>query len=1055
MLMTFQCPYCQAELEGDAATTGSKVTCPACNAEIKVPGAGLGPGTTLGGYRIESKLGVGGMGEVYLATQLSMDRKVALKVLPPHMNRSKATAERFLNELKMLGRLEHPHIVTAFDAGADSGVLFFAMAFVDGPSVTAHLEKHGVYGERAALQITRKLAGALAYAWERHQLLHRDIKPSNILIDPNGEPRLVDFGLAKSLGANTGLTMTNAIMGTPNYMSPEQVEGGVLMDARADMYSLGATLYHMLTGNLPFSGSSLVEVLRKQISESLPDPRAFNPRLSEVLTELLEIMLAKDRDARHENWAALIADVDRVLAGDKPTRAAPGLGASTLIRARDMVELEEIRKRRPARMQPSHRAVPHVVLRTAPTPLSATGRPWLKPAGIAAGVMLVAIGVVLALWLRPRDADALAAPPEAAAPAEPVPVTAEVIPEEDPALAAADLQDMDEQHQQAAAAAWAALKAQTDALAAEGKYADALALLAANKGSGAADRAEMREARITEIMRQRDEQAAARAAEADRQRAAADGQAQDQAAAQARAAMADVLNTAAGALLAGRVPDALAALESGLRQPALASVKPEVERALTEVRTITEEPRRILASFDAQRGREVHVEFDGNRKETLQITGVAGGQVQATRQVAAGILGRDFGIADLSPAERRKRGGERTAIGRAVIAIQAGNADAAQAALADDDGPLARALGERLDALRAEQAARLAERDFARLLAMLGHRGRVADPTALAQAITERAADASADVKDRLARAAVEYRATHGTSAVAVSNDVILIALECLAPEVVESAAPSPASSAPTQSVTAPAPPASAQKRSSDPLAIKAERDAQMALAELLKLAGFGTQWDNQNMLLPRIAAAGDNWFPVIATASPNEMIPKIAAKSFVPAEVKAITNAVAALEREFGQTELVQTHWRLIDVLAQAGPQPRPLYVRATTGNIKRAMAAAHRENQDDTRFDLKVEPADANTVRVELLASSAPVRLESLRWLPVEELNLAIGMELADYGVLQTWPLKSFRAYSITVDIAWLEGLPIEELGVISCFIRNVDALSEFTGMRGLGFT
>jgi len=297
-----------------------------------VPRTKLGPGTTVGGFRIKRLLGKGGMGEVYLARQLSMDRDVALKILPTSLTMDEEAVARFLQEVRMAARLEHPNIVTAHEAGEDSGVYYLAMSYVKGDTLGDLLADGGVLEERDALAITRRVASALAHAWNKHRMLHRDIKPANIILDEDGDPKLTDMGLCKSSADRVGMTVTGTVMGTPNYMSPEQSEGREDLDFRADIYSLGATLYHMLSGNMPFDGSSMMEILRKQLSESLPDPRESNPEVSEACVGLLEIMLAKDPAKRHQSWEALIADIDCVLGGKPATAAAPASGQSVLVR---------------------------------------------------------------------------------------------------------------------------------------------------------------------------------------------------------------------------------------------------------------------------------------------------------------------------------------------------------------------------------------------------------------------------------------------------------------------------------------------------------------------------------------------------------------------------------------------------------------------------------------------------------------------------------------------------------------------------------------------------
>ncbi|MBI3987412.1 MAG: protein kinase, partial [Lentisphaerae bacterium] len=283
-----------------------------------------------------------------------------------------------------------PNIVTAFDAGEDAGILYFAMALIQGESLEARIKREGYLPEQPALALTRKLASALAYAWNDHQLLHRDIKPSNVLLDKTGEPKLVDFGLAKSVSAQAGLTLSNVIMGTPNYMSPEQIEDSAKVDARADMYSLGATLYNMLTGQIPFAGSSVMDVIKKQMSEPLPDPREFNPDLSDGAVALLEILLLKDRGERHETWEAVMADLDRVLAGQAPLTTSPETGHSTLVRVRDQAALAELKRKRP-RLKKARDEGGNLKPEAG---IGDQGRKklWLAGAGVAA-VVLIGLGI--------------------------------------------------------------------------------------------------------------------------------------------------------------------------------------------------------------------------------------------------------------------------------------------------------------------------------------------------------------------------------------------------------------------------------------------------------------------------------------------------------------------------------------------------------------------------------------------------------------------------------------------------------------------------------------
>lgn len=318
MLLRITCPHCATTMELDAERAHADVTCSACRNVFPPPPVLVGPGTTIGNFRIERQLGGGAMGEVFLAIQLSMDRRVALKVLPQALTRDPRTVERFRREVRMSARLEHPNIVTAFEAGEDAGYHFLAMTYVEGEDLGTRLKREGALEERAALLAGRQIADALRYAWDEHQLLHRDVKPSNIMVDDNGRARLMDLGISICLNeAQASLTTAGMIIGTPHYMSPEQIRGEDL-DWRADAYSLGATLYHLVTGGPPFRSGSSAEVIGQHLAEPVIPARKRRGSLTAGCSLLLERMMAKNRDDRHRSWEDLLRDFDLVLAGKLP-----------------------------------------------------------------------------------------------------------------------------------------------------------------------------------------------------------------------------------------------------------------------------------------------------------------------------------------------------------------------------------------------------------------------------------------------------------------------------------------------------------------------------------------------------------------------------------------------------------------------------------------------------------------------------------------------------------------------------------------------------------------
>ncbi|MDP9279846.1 MAG: serine/threonine protein kinase, partial [Gemmatimonadota bacterium] len=224
-------------------------------------------------YSIERELGRGGMATVYLAEDLHHDRRVALKVLHPELS-SALGAHRFLREIKLAARLNHPHIVPLFDSGEAAGYLFYVMPLVEGESLRDRLLRDGHIPVEEALQLVRGIASALDYA-HRNNIIHRDIKPENVML-LEGEAMVMDFGIAKavSVSADDTLTQTGMMLGTPAYVSPEQAAGENVVDGRSDQYSLACVLYEMLSGRKPFVGATAQAVLSKRFTEPVPSIRS-------------------------------------------------------------------------------------------------------------------------------------------------------------------------------------------------------------------------------------------------------------------------------------------------------------------------------------------------------------------------------------------------------------------------------------------------------------------------------------------------------------------------------------------------------------------------------------------------------------------------------------------------------------------------------------------------------------------------------------------------------------------------------------------------------------
>jgi len=248
-------------------------------------------------YNLDRELGRGGMATVYLATDLRHDRRVALKVLHPELS-SALGPDRFLREIKLVARLNHPHIIPLFDSGEAGGHLYYVMPVVEGETLRDRLLREGQIPVAESLQIVRGIASALDYA-HRQNIVHRDIKPENVMLQ-DGEALVMDFGIAKALSAasNDTLTQTGMMVGTPAYVSPEQAAGEAVIDGRSDQYSLACVLYEMVSGRKPFLGATAQAVLSKRFSDPVPSLRAVHSETTEEVEVALNRALAKDASQR-------------------------------------------------------------------------------------------------------------------------------------------------------------------------------------------------------------------------------------------------------------------------------------------------------------------------------------------------------------------------------------------------------------------------------------------------------------------------------------------------------------------------------------------------------------------------------------------------------------------------------------------------------------------------------------------------------------------------------------------------------------------------------------
>jgi serine/threonine-protein kinase len=287
-------------------------------------------GQQIPGYQLLERLGQGSMGVVYKARQLSMNRLVAVKVLHPRLAADPAFLQRLTREAHLAARLSHNNIIQAIDVGSAGPLHYFVMELVEGQTIRQTLEKGKIYEEREAVEIVLQIAQALQHA-HRRGLIHRDVKPANIVLTPDGVAKLADLGMARETDDEALSRREKGLaIGTPFYIAPEQVRGRSNIDGRADLYSLGATLYHMVTGHPPFPYQEIDRVLLAHVGEELTPPDHLNQSLSAGLGEVVEFMMAKERRRRYGKAGDLIIDLECLLSGEAPKLARQHIEAATL-----------------------------------------------------------------------------------------------------------------------------------------------------------------------------------------------------------------------------------------------------------------------------------------------------------------------------------------------------------------------------------------------------------------------------------------------------------------------------------------------------------------------------------------------------------------------------------------------------------------------------------------------------------------------------------------------------------------------------------------------------
>ena len=358
-------------------------------------------GRQFGQYQIVAPLGEGGMAAVYKAYQPSMERFVAIKVLPGHVATSEQFLNRFRREAKLLAQLQHPNILPVFDYGEADGHPYIVMPFVPSGTLAALIGNQSLPLTKAR-RITSQIGEALAYAHARG-MVHRDVKPSNVLVDESGNCLLTDFGLARMVESSSKLTSSGTVLGTPAYMSPEQGMGSDV-DHRTDIYSLGVILYEMVTGRVPYNAETPIAIVYKHIQDPLPSARKLNPDLPEAIELILLKALAKRPEDRYQSMDEFL----QALATAMPDSLASGLKTTPLIPTSSPIYEKAAPSESPATRLESQ-------LPSTAKPAQRRILPWIVAAIGALGMFAIAtIAIFIAIRMRganslpPTDMPALA-----------------------------------------------------------------------------------------------------------------------------------------------------------------------------------------------------------------------------------------------------------------------------------------------------------------------------------------------------------------------------------------------------------------------------------------------------------------------------------------------------------------------------------------------------------------------------------------------------------------------------------------------------------------------
>ena len=303
----FFCEKCGRKLRASEKEYNRIKPCPGCKEEITYPDPSFGVGQLISDYMIDGWIAAGSMGEVYMAHNVKTNQKVALKLLNSQINND--GAQLFQQECDILSYFRHENIVSENGSGDFHGCKYLAMDYVEGECLDKIMEREEALDEDLVLSIIRQVADALDYVWCTFGIRHRDLKPSNIMLDTAGKVILIDWGMAKQKFYNAD----NEVLGSPIFMDPVNITQNTGLDCRSDIYSMGVTGYHLLTGDYPFFDEDVEKLIDKVLTEEPPPVNKINDKVSELTTQFISYMMAKTYDTRYQNWSEVLTGVREVM----------------------------------------------------------------------------------------------------------------------------------------------------------------------------------------------------------------------------------------------------------------------------------------------------------------------------------------------------------------------------------------------------------------------------------------------------------------------------------------------------------------------------------------------------------------------------------------------------------------------------------------------------------------------------------------------------------------------------------------------------------------------